>query len=118
MIFIGTSFFDEENDTWYFLWSSFLISVVYGYVKKFYKSEKKIIEVKIITWILMFLIGHRVFMKLNNKDEYTLSDLSDFLIKDESKIWMTYLVFFGKIFEPEYLNCYFKSSVNTQYFCY
>ena len=62
----GSSFIEKEDKTWYFFWSSILMFIVFDYLKKYYNSQKILLEGKKIVWLIILLISHRFFMNLND----------------------------------------------------
>ncbi|KOX71550.1 GPI ethanolamine phosphate transferase 2 [Melipona quadrifasciata] len=83
--FIGTSFVEEEHQTWYFYWSQALCFSHY--------QRNAQISIK----LFLLLIGHRILRKLNSTgDKYAhLPDIAGFLIRQESRLGMTIVLIAG-----------------------
>ncbi|CAL1678430.1 unnamed protein product [Lasius platythorax] len=111
----GSSFIEEEHQTWYFFWSSTVSYFLYRTFRKLlaydrydltsdlrvqtgvdqrYGNSRHPRHVKLCAKILLLLIGHRVLRKLNSTgDKWAhLPDIARWLKEDDSKIGMTFLL--------------------------
>ncbi|XP_076235195.1 phosphatidylinositol glycan anchor biosynthesis class G isoform X2 [Calliopsis andreniformis] len=96
----GTSFVEEEHQTWYFYWATFLMLLLYNSAIKFclhlqsYRNFRQYLYAQTCIKLLLLLIGHRFLRKLNSTgDKYAnLPDIARFLISQESKISMTFIL--------------------------
>nr|XP_033197814.1 GPI ethanolamine phosphate transferase 2 [Bombus vancouverensis nearcticus] len=96
----GTSFVEEEHQTWYFYWVTALVSLLYNFITKFLRSHyQQNLHAQISIKLLLLLIGHRTLRKLNSTgDKYAhLPDIAGFLIKQESKMGMTIVLIIGLV---------------------
>ncbi|XP_029176896.1 GPI ethanolamine phosphate transferase 2 [Nylanderia fulva] len=113
----GSSFVEEEHQTWYFFWCSAISYFLYRYSRKLlgydpcdstsanlrvqtevdrhgYENSRRPRHVELCAKLLLLLIGHRVLRKLNSTgDKWAhLSDIARWLKEDDSKIGMTLLL--------------------------
>ncbi|XP_076680624.1 GPI ethanolamine phosphate transferase 2, catalytic subunit-like isoform X3 [Andrena cerasifolii] len=94
----GSSFVEEEHQTWYFYWVTFLTLLLYNSAMKFClhlrSNYKQYLYAQICIKLLLLLIAHRILRNLNNTgDKYAhLPDIADFLIEQESMLGMTILL--------------------------
>ncbi|CAD1478308.1 unnamed protein product, partial [Heterotrigona itama] len=101
--FIGTSFVEEEHQTWYFYWVTVLILLLYNFLSKCFAGEfsqshyQRTLYAQISIKLFLLLIGHRILRKLNSTgDKYAhLPDIAGFLIKQENKLGMTIVLIAG-----------------------
>nr|XP_034180311.1 GPI ethanolamine phosphate transferase 2 [Osmia lignaria] len=98
----GSSFVEEEHQTWYFYWVTVLTLLLYNSTTKylsdlqFYKNSQHLYARNCIKLFLL-LVGHRVLRKLNSTgDKYAhLPDIAGFFIEQESMLGMTIVLVVG-----------------------
>ncbi|XP_012537331.1 GPI ethanolamine phosphate transferase 2 isoform X2 [Monomorium pharaonis] len=110
--FGGSSFIEEEHQTWYFLWASTITYFLYCYSTKLLMHYRYVLtsikmrtemssrcsdskcHVGLCVKLLLILIGHRVLRKLNSTgDKWAhLPDIARWLKEDDSKVAMTLLL--------------------------
>lgn len=110
--FGGSSFIEEEHQTWYFLWASTITYFFYRYSTKLLAHYRYgLTSVKVRTGmnpscddtrhqaelcvkLFLLLIGHRVLRKLNSTgDKWAhLPDVARWLKEDDSEVGMTFLL--------------------------
>ncbi|XP_011699289.1 PREDICTED: GPI ethanolamine phosphate transferase 2 isoform X2 [Wasmannia auropunctata] len=108
----GSSFVEEEHQTWYFFWSSTIAYFLYRYSTRLlahYRHDLTSAEVlteacpscgitrrhvELSVKLLLLLIGHRVLRRLNSTgDKWAhLADIARWLKADDSKVGMTLLL--------------------------
>ncbi|XP_047344818.1 GPI ethanolamine phosphate transferase 2 isoform X2 [Vespa velutina] len=94
----SSSYVEEEHQTWYFFWVSFLVLLLCKNNKiitmKSFKIRVYSTQFLISIEILLLLIGHRIFRMLNSTgNKYNhLPDIAGYLMKEESKINITIFV--------------------------
>ncbi|XP_043527407.1 GPI ethanolamine phosphate transferase 2 isoform X3 [Frieseomelitta varia] len=101
--FIGTSFVEEEHQTWYFYWVTVLILLLHNFLRRCFAREfsqshyQRNLYAQISIKLFLLLIGHRILRKLNSTgDKYAhLPDIAGFLIKQESRLGMTIVLIAG-----------------------
>ncbi|OAD62584.1 GPI ethanolamine phosphate transferase 2 [Eufriesea mexicana] len=99
----GSSFVEEEHQTWYFYWATVLILLLYNSITKFfmhlrsYRSFQQCMHAQVCIKLLLLLIGHRILRKLNSTgDKYAhLPDIAGFLVEQQSKLGMTIVLVTG-----------------------
>ncbi|XP_043251717.1 GPI ethanolamine phosphate transferase 2 [Colletes gigas] len=93
----GSSFVEEEHQTWYFYWVTLLVLLLYNATTKlclhlrFYRNYKQYLYAQTCIKLLLLLIGHRILRKLNSTgDKYAhLPDIAGFLMEQENMLGMT-----------------------------
>ncbi|CAK9834102.1 GPI ethanolamine phosphate transferase 2 [Anthophora retusa] len=101
----GSSFVEEEHQTWYFYWVTILVLLLYNSITKFFlhlrshKNYQQYLQAQICIKLLLLLIGHRVLRKLNSTgDKYAnLPDIAGFLIEEETTFGMTIILITGLV---------------------
>ncbi|XP_031837371.2 phosphatidylinositol glycan anchor biosynthesis class G isoform X1 [Nomia melanderi] len=99
----SSSFVEEEHQTWYFLWVTFLALLLYNSAAKLYArlglNYKQYSFAETCIKILLLLIGHRILRKLNSTgDKYAhLPDIAGFLVEQESMLGMTVILIIALI---------------------
>ncbi|XP_017882282.1 GPI ethanolamine phosphate transferase 2 [Ceratina calcarata] len=99
--FGGSSFVEEEHQTWYFYWVTILTLLLYNSISKFFvhsrANDKKHFYKHIIVKLSLLLIGHRIFRKLNSTgDKYAhLPDIAGYLLEQENTLGMTIVLVSG-----------------------
>ncbi|XP_076292215.1 phosphatidylinositol glycan anchor biosynthesis class G isoform X1 [Lasioglossum baleicum] len=96
----GSSFVEEEHQTWYFHWVTLLTLLLYNFAGKFYahlqfySNYKRYMYAQTCIKLLLLLIGHRILRKLNSTgDKYAnLPDIAGFLVEQESMLGMTFVL--------------------------
>ncbi|GAB1868560.1 GPI ethanolamine phosphate transferase 2 [Camponotus japonicus] len=111
----GSSFIEEEHQTWYFFWCTTVSYFLYRCFRRLlvcerydltsdlrmrtgmdrrYRNSRHSRHVELCAKLLLVLIGHRVLRKLNSTgDKWAhLPDLARWLKEDDSKIGMTLLL--------------------------
>ncbi|CAL7933068.1 unnamed protein product [Xylocopa violacea] len=99
----GSSFVEEEHQTWYFYWVTILVLLLYKSIARFFvhlqtcKSYQQHLDAQNCVKLLLLLIGHRILRKLNSTgDKYAnLPDIAAFLIEQESMMGMTIVLVAG-----------------------
>ncbi|KOC61014.1 GPI ethanolamine phosphate transferase 2 [Habropoda laboriosa] len=99
----GSSFVEEEHQTWYFYWATILVLLLYNSITKFFlhlrshKNYQQYVQAQICIKLLLLLIGHRILRKLNSTgDKYAhLPDIAGFLIEEETTLGMTIVLITG-----------------------
>ncbi|EFN89490.1 GPI ethanolamine phosphate transferase 2 [Harpegnathos saltator] len=101
--FSGSSFIEEEHQTWYFFWGSTVACLLYRCSGKWFAYHRydsshqfHVLCIK----LLLLLIGHRILRKLNSTgDKYAhLPDIASWLKEDNSRVGMTLLLLTALIF--------------------
>ncbi|KZC05549.1 GPI ethanolamine phosphate transferase 2, partial [Dufourea novaeangliae] len=98
--FGGSSFVEEEHQTWYFYWATLLILLLYNTATKFYshlqfyRNYKQYSNAQNCIKLLLLMIGHRILRKLNSTgDKYAhLPDIAGVLVEQESMLGMTVML--------------------------
>ncbi|XP_058796314.1 GPI ethanolamine phosphate transferase 2 isoform X2 [Phymastichus coffea] len=92
----GTSFVEEEHQTWYFYWITLLTFFTHKTFREESKQSKENPS-EFYTYLIIVMIVHRVLRKLNSTgDKYAhLPDLSGWLQNQESNIPMTVVLVSG-----------------------
>ncbi|XP_015438915.1 PREDICTED: GPI ethanolamine phosphate transferase 2 [Dufourea novaeangliae] len=96
--FGGSSFVEEEHQTWYFYWATLLILLLYNTATKFYShlqlNYKQYSNAQNCIKLLLLMIGHRILRKLNSTgDKYAhLPDIAGVLVEQESMLGMTVML--------------------------
>ncbi|XP_076621223.1 phosphatidylinositol glycan anchor biosynthesis class G isoform X3 [Colletes latitarsis] len=91
----GSSFVEEEHQTWYFYWVTFLVLLLYNAATKLCLhlrlNYKQYLYAQTCIKLLLLLIGHRILRKINSTgDKYAhLPDIAGFLMEQESMLGMT-----------------------------
>ncbi|XP_053996555.1 GPI ethanolamine phosphate transferase 2 isoform X1 [Hylaeus anthracinus] len=96
----GSSFVEEEHQTWYFYWVTLLVLLLYNSATQFflhlpsYRNYEQYSYAQTCIKLLLLLIGHRILRKLNSTgDKYAhLPDIAGFLAEQESMLSMTILL--------------------------
>ncbi|XP_071648879.1 GPI ethanolamine phosphate transferase 2 isoform X2 [Temnothorax longispinosus] len=113
---VGSSFIEEEHQTWYFFWTSTIAYFLYRYFTRLLAYHRyDLTSVKVRTEVvgpvgptcddtrrhielcaklLLLLIGHRVLRKLNSTgDKWAhLPDIARWLKEDDNKVGTTFLL--------------------------
>ncbi|XP_011337922.2 GPI ethanolamine phosphate transferase 2 isoform X2 [Ooceraea biroi] len=98
--FAGSSFVEEEHQTWHFLWAStvaYLLYHCYGKLLMYLRycsDSRHSRHIQLCIKLLLLLVGHRVLRQLNSTgDKYAqLPDLAGWLKEDSTKVGMTLLL--------------------------
>nr|XP_012144892.1 PREDICTED: GPI ethanolamine phosphate transferase 2 isoform X1 [Megachile rotundata] len=99
----GSSFIEEEHQTWYFYWVTILTVLLYNSAAKyffelqFHKSCQQHFYSQNCIKLFLLLVGHRILRKLNSTgDKYAhLPDIAGYLIEQESMLGMTIILVAG-----------------------
>ncbi|XP_032688057.1 GPI ethanolamine phosphate transferase 2 [Odontomachus brunneus] len=103
--FAGSSFVEEEHQTWYFFWGSTVACLLYRCSGKWFAYHRYCSDSShqfhvLCIKLLLLLIGHRILRKLNSTgDKYAhLPDIAGWLKENDSKVGMTLLLLAALIF--------------------
>ncbi|XP_011140868.1 GPI ethanolamine phosphate transferase 2 [Harpegnathos saltator] len=103
--FSGSSFIEEEHQTWYFFWGSTVACLLYRCSGKWFAYHRYCSDSShqfhvLCIKLLLLLIGHRILRKLNSTgDKYAhLPDIASWLKEDNSRVGMTLLLLTALIF--------------------
>ncbi|XP_057323888.1 GPI ethanolamine phosphate transferase 2 isoform X2 [Microplitis mediator] len=96
----SSSFIEEEHQTWYFYWATFIVFIFIYYIKKrfinFYYTNNVITTINDTGKILFLLITHRLLRKLNSTgNKYAHQpDINGWLkaLNQQSNIYMTFIL--------------------------
>ncbi|XP_076764816.1 GPI ethanolamine phosphate transferase 2, catalytic subunit-like [Xylocopa sonorina] len=95
----GSSFVEEEHQTWYFYWATILALLLYDSIATLFLSKdcQRCSCAQNCLKLALLLAAHRILRKLNSTgDKYAnLPDIAAFLIEQESSLAMTIVLVSG-----------------------
>lgn len=95
----SSSFVEEEHQTWFYFFNTFCVLLFISDIKCAFTTQiKPRWGRKLLTW-MSFLLSHIFARRLNQTGDkwINLPDISDYLVKEENKVLMSFFVIFALV---------------------